>query len=228
MKKVKDLKKWIELYNEVKDLEKGSYTDESWKAFEEARDHAKAVLDNEDATQEEVDAAAAELQSAIDGLRVSKTTLEYFLNSAKEHLANGDADDAVESVRKLLEEAIAEGESVMAKEDATKEEVMNATVKLMKAIHWMMSHQQLLNQVQSHTSTTSAVRNWFQTFQKLILKFLRKLKMISPIYLLKVWINKKAQHLYQYLLEMFANIIICNTSFKFLLLLFYLDIYHSF
>ena len=123
-----------ELYNEVKDLEKGSYTDESWKAFEEARDHAKAVLDNEDATQEEVDAAAAELQSAIDGLRVSKTTLEYFLNSAKEHLANGDADDAVESVRKLLEEAIAEGESVMAKEDATKEEVMNATVKLMKAI----------------------------------------------------------------------------------------------
>ena len=123
-----------ELYNEVKDLEKGSYTDESWKAFEEARDHAKAVLDNEDATQEEVDAATAELQSAIDGLRVSKTTLEYFLNSAKEHLANGDADDAVESVRKLLEEAIAEGESVMAKEDATKEEVMNATVKLMKAI----------------------------------------------------------------------------------------------
>ncbi len=65
---------------------------------------------------------------------VSKKTLEYFLNSAKEHLANGDADDAVESVQKLLEEAIAEGEAVMAKEDATKEEVMNATVKLMKAI----------------------------------------------------------------------------------------------
>lgn len=73
-------------------------------------------------------------EAAEDSDEVSKTTLEYFLNSAKEHLANGDADNAVESVRKLLEEAIAEGEAVMAKEDATREEVMNATVKLMKAI----------------------------------------------------------------------------------------------
>lgn len=67
--------------------------------------------------------------------QVSKKTLEYFLNSAKEHLANGDVDDAVESVQKLFEEAIAEGEAVMAKEDATREEIMNAAAKLMKAIH---------------------------------------------------------------------------------------------
>ena len=65
---------------------------------------------------------------------VSKTTLEYFLNSAKEHVANGDTEGLVESVQKLFEEAIAEGEAVMADENATKEEVTNATIKLMKAI----------------------------------------------------------------------------------------------
>ena len=33
---------------------------------------------------------------------VSKNTLEYFLNSAKEYVANGDVDSCVESVRKLF------------------------------------------------------------------------------------------------------------------------------
>ena len=85
-------------------------------------------------TQEEVDAAYEELQAAISGLRVSKTNLEYFLNKAKEHVANGDTEDLVESVQKLFEEAIAEGEAAMADESATKEEVFNAAFKLMKAI----------------------------------------------------------------------------------------------
>ena len=65
---------------------------------------------------------------------VSKNTLEYFLNSAKEHLANGDVDDCVQSIRDLFDEAIAEGDAVMADENATREEVMNASVKLMKAV----------------------------------------------------------------------------------------------
>ncbi len=65
---------------------------------------------------------------------VSKKTLEYYLNSAKEHLANGDVDDCVESIRNLFRDAIAEGEAVMADEYAARDEVMNASVKLMKAI----------------------------------------------------------------------------------------------
>ena len=64
----------------------------------------------------------------------SKTTLEYFLNKAKEHQANGDVDNCVESIKNLFAEAIAEGEAVMADENATYSEVMDATVKLMKAI----------------------------------------------------------------------------------------------
>ena len=79
----------------------------------------------------------------FDGLRiyeeeaeeVSKTTLEYFLNKAKEHVANGDTEGLVESVQKLFEEAITEGDAVMADANATRDEVMNATIKLVKAIH---------------------------------------------------------------------------------------------
>ena len=49
-------------------------------------------------------------------------------------MANGDTEDLVESVQKLFEEAITEGEAAMADESATKEEVFNAAFKLMKAI----------------------------------------------------------------------------------------------
>ena len=64
----------------------------------------------------------------------SKNTLEYFLNKAKEHRANGDVDNCVESIKNLFAEAIAGGEAVMVDENAAYDEVMDATVKLMKAI----------------------------------------------------------------------------------------------
>ena len=64
-----------------------------------------------------------------------KATLEYFLTQAEKHLENGDVDSCVESVQKLFAEAVAEGKAVMSDEDAVKEEVLNAALKLMKAIH---------------------------------------------------------------------------------------------
>lgn len=66
--------------------------------------------------------------------QVSKTTLEYFLNKAKGYVEDGSVDSCVESVQKLFEEAIAEGDAVMADENATREEVTNAAAKLMLAI----------------------------------------------------------------------------------------------
>ena len=128
---------------DAESIELDGYTEESVKALQEALAHAKEIAENDAASQEDVDAAAAALNQAIAGLvsesgedqTVSKKTLEYFLNSAKEHVANGDVDNCVESVQKLFEEAIAEGEAVMADADATRDEVMNATIKLVKAIH---------------------------------------------------------------------------------------------
>ena len=122
------------LYDQYKDLEKSGYTQATWQTFTDAQKTAEAVLNNAEASQEEVASAYESLQAAIEGLRVSKNTLEYFLNRAKEHMANGDTANVVESVRQLFAEAVAEGEAVMAKENANKEEVSNATIKLMKAI----------------------------------------------------------------------------------------------
>lgn len=123
------------LYNQYKDLKKTGYTKETWDVFQEALNTAKNVLDNAAASAEEINAAADGLQAAVDGLRVSKTTLEYFLNKAKEHQANGDVDDCVQSVKDLFAEAIAEGEAAMAAENPTYEEVMDASLKLVKAIN---------------------------------------------------------------------------------------------
>ena len=128
---------------DAESIELDGYTEESVKALQEALAHAKETAENDAAAQEDVDAAAAALNQAIAGLvsesgedqTVSKKTLDYFLNSAKELVANGDVDNCVESVQKLFEEAIAEGETVMADADATRDEVMNATIKLVKAIH---------------------------------------------------------------------------------------------
>ncbi len=57
-------------YDNAKDVEKGSYTDDTWEKFAAARDVALAILSNADGlTQDDVDAAAKELTAAQSGLR---------------------------------------------------------------------------------------------------------------------------------------------------------------
>ena len=55
-------------YDEVKDKAKDNYTDESWNAFTTARDAAKTVLENDNATQVEVDTTLSDLNTAIVNL----------------------------------------------------------------------------------------------------------------------------------------------------------------
>lgn len=55
----------VDKYNKY---DKADYTADSWKKFEEALSHAKAVLADEDATQAEVDAALSALNIAANGL----------------------------------------------------------------------------------------------------------------------------------------------------------------
>ena len=66
---------------------------------------------------------------------VSKETLEYFLNEAKGYVEDGTVGGLVESIQKMFADAIAKGEAVMADEDATREEVLDAAKDLMLAIH---------------------------------------------------------------------------------------------
>lgn len=63
-----------ELYNQWKDITDSiKYTSESWEILIQAKDAAKAVLDNEDATQSQVDIAYTALLSAVEEL----TETEY-------------------------------------------------------------------------------------------------------------------------------------------------------
>ena len=56
------------------DFVEKDYTVDSWKAFKEALDHAKDVLQNENTTQDEVDQALASLQDAIKNLKTVSQT----------------------------------------------------------------------------------------------------------------------------------------------------------
>ena len=55
-------------YDELKGKANDGYTEDSWSAFQKALDDAKAVLDNKDAKQSEVDSALDALVKADEGL----------------------------------------------------------------------------------------------------------------------------------------------------------------
>ncbi|MDF2804292.1 MAG: putative sugar-binding proteinputative S-layer protein [Anaerocolumna sp.] len=60
-------------YNEFQDITQSAFTEDTWKAFEEAKVAAKTILDKVDATQAEVDLAKANLEQAQSAL-VKKDT----------------------------------------------------------------------------------------------------------------------------------------------------------
>ena len=62
-----------EAYNKYKDMKNDGYTPESWAKFENALKSAKAILDNEAATADQVKAALAQLDSAAAGLTKDQT-----------------------------------------------------------------------------------------------------------------------------------------------------------
>ena len=134
-------------------LDKDAYTAESWDALTAVIAEAEELLGQAEPDANEVANMIYAIQKAVTELRlteaadepdepeepeqVSKKTLEYFLNKAKECVEDEAFDGLVESVQKLFKDAIAKGEAVMADENATREEVVDAAADLMFAIHAM-------------------------------------------------------------------------------------------
>ena len=86
-----NLKQLIALI-EQENMNEADYTVESWKTFKIALDNEKALLNDINATQEEVDLAYNELQLAKDGLiniDTNKTALKIAVD-----LANAVYNDA--------------------------------------------------------------------------------------------------------------------------------------
>ena len=67
--------------------------------------------------------------------QVSKKTLEFFLNKTKGYMEDDMFSGLVGAVQQMFAEAVARGEEVMADEDATREEVLDAARTLMLVIH---------------------------------------------------------------------------------------------
>ena len=133
----------IDAYNEAAALKAEDYTEESYREFQEKL--AQISLEGLD-TPEAVDAVISAAEDAVSVLmkaeepeepsgETGKKTLEYFLNRAKGYVEDGTVSGLVESIQKMFTDAIAKGEAVMADENATREEVLDAAADLMFAVH---------------------------------------------------------------------------------------------
>lgn len=122
--------------------EQGSYTDASYSAYLNAMKDAKAVLADENATQEAVHAAAAALAEAIEGLEVVETPsgddadqiradLQKLVDSCGK-LTQGSFTD---SSYKAFTDALASAKAVLADQDATAKELSDAYAALAKAVN---------------------------------------------------------------------------------------------
>ncbi len=118
-------------------VEKGNYTNESWKVFADAFNAAKAVAGNPDATQEEIDNAEQKLRTAYDGLKVpegmiDKGKLKALVDTCKELLNKGQGSFTEESW-KVFTVALEEAEAVLADQNVTQIMVDDARNKLESA-----------------------------------------------------------------------------------------------
>lgn len=114
------------------------YTEETWKAFEAVMDQAVVVLDNKNATQDEVDKAAADLLAAADAL-VKKTTppVEDKVDTTELDKAIKDAealkkDDYTSATWKKVDTALEAAKKIAANPDDYKQSDVDAAVKTLK------------------------------------------------------------------------------------------------
>ena len=124
------------LYDQNKGKNNEGYTDGSWASFQKALSDAKAVLDNPNATQEEVDKAVQALVDAIAGLAkaespaVDKSRLQRLYDSIRDR----ENDGFTAASWQTFDQARQNAKAVLDQPDATQEAVDSAYNRLLKAI----------------------------------------------------------------------------------------------
>src|SRR5699024_827410 len=112
------------------------YKIESWAVFAQALEDAQAVLANEAATQEEVDAALETLKNAASGLTKAEIPVPVDKNAIKVVAGIYKTYDETEYTKEswtILEEALKVADQVIADEETTQEEVDAALQTLIDA-----------------------------------------------------------------------------------------------
>ena len=121
------------LIEQAEALNEEEYTAESWNHMQGALDAAKAVYANEQADQEMVDQAAAQLQQAIDELERADdpASSDAAIQALKDMV---DKAIALNSDDEALNAAIDAAQAVLAKEAPTSTEVVTALLDLSEAM----------------------------------------------------------------------------------------------
>ncbi|WP_440895141.1 polysaccharide lyase family 8 super-sandwich domain-containing protein [Amphibacillus sp. Q70] len=127
-----DLRELVEAHA---DKQEEGYTADSWEVFAEAISNAEAVLADEEATQEEVNQALENLQTALDQLEEKevepdKSALVELIEIAEKLTES----DYTESSYADLIAALDAAQTVLADEEATQEEVNQALENLQTAL----------------------------------------------------------------------------------------------
>ena len=124
-------------YEEVKDYNEKDYTEESFKEFKEALNNAKSILDNQYATQSEVDNALEYLIEKIDKLvkkPIKEVVNKSLLQSKYEEVKDYNEKDYTEESFKEFKEALNNAKSILDNQYATQSEVDNALEYLIEKI----------------------------------------------------------------------------------------------
>ncbi|HIY28583.1 MAG TPA: FIVAR domain-containing protein, partial [Firmicutes bacterium] len=133
--------------NDAAKLVEADYTPDTWAALEEALANANTVLADEEATQEAVDSALSALEAAVIGLEPAEEPEpepgadKSVLQMAYDYAAAQDTSKLLESLKVQYDAALANAEAILAKEDATTEEVWDAIDQLFEAV-WSLSFTQ--------------------------------------------------------------------------------------
>ena len=137
-----DTSKLAGLVADAEKLKESAYTKDSWAAFKKALDAAKAVLNNANATQADVDAAYNALNAAMKALKpasskptpnpetTDKSKLQATIDQAKALDLSGYTKKSAQAVR----DALAKAQSVLADDNATQADIDAAQKALADAI----------------------------------------------------------------------------------------------
>ena len=119
-------------FDEAKALDESKYTPESYESFSKVLQETEEFLSTTDHKQSEVDKALATLEDAMKALveKADKAQLSETLTNAEGYLEG----DYTEKTLKALQDAVDEGKTILADENASTTEVSNAVRAINDAI----------------------------------------------------------------------------------------------
>lgn len=137
-----DKTKLTALIREAENYNEEDHTTDSWASLQEALNQAKAVADDENASQLTVDRAIEQLQTAIDGLEkapaVTDKTLLAEMIAAVEKMQKGEyTDESWNALQQQLKDA----KAVMNDESAVQDEIDEAVKALETAVRSLEKEQ---------------------------------------------------------------------------------------